>query len=246
MAIPATNYIFDQFNGLITTANQGTWADKSGATWDSWTAWADDPVTPMTWESDVLDLGQIAYFNLKWNIVCAGTPTFTVYVSQTGLFAGEETSTTVNVDDEDIEAFYGRYVVVFVSLAFDPTQGFPTITEFDQTASGESLQTLQYDVASNTLSGDASARTIVMPRTVSKVLALQLTSHTGNYVDESYVADSYVDEQAPGFPAIVSKTRTGPTVTFVSTSGTNVDAVFDLSMTVLPEQYMDGQNLTAR
>ena len=246
MAIPATNFIFDQINGLITTANQGTWADKSGATWDSWTQWADDPVTPMTWESDVLDLGEIAYFNLSWKITCAGIPTFTVYVSSTGAFAGEETATTINVDDENIEAFYGRYVVVFVSLASDPGQGFPTITAFDQTASGESLQTLQYDVASNSLSGDASARTIVMPRTVSKVLALQLTSHTGNYVDESYVADSYVDEQAPGFPAIVSKTRTGPQITFVSTSGTNVDAVFDLIMTVLPEQYMDGQNLTAR
>lgn len=246
MAIPATNFIFDQINGLITTANQGTWADKSGATWDSWTAWADNPVTPMTWESDVLDLGQIAYFNLNWKITCAGIPTFTVYVSSTGAFAGEETATTINVDDENIEAFYGRYVVVFVSLASDPGQGFPTITAFDQTASGESLQTLQYDVASNSLSGDASARTIVMPRTVSKVLALQLTSHTGNYVDESYVADSYVDEQAPGFPAIVSKTRTGPQITFVSTSGTNVDAVFDLIMTVLPEQYMDGQNLTSR
>lgn len=246
MAIPATNFIFDQINGLITTANQGTWADKSGATWDSWTQWADNPVTPMTWESDVLDLGQIAYFNLNWKITCAGIPTFTVYVSSTGAFAGEETATTINVDDENIEAFYGRYVVVFVSLASDPGQGFPTITAFDQTASGESLQTLQYDVASNSLSGDASARTIVMPRTVSKVLALQLTSHTGNYVNESYVADSYVDEQAPGFPAIVSKTRTGPQITFVSTSGTNVDAVFDLIMTVLPEQYMDGQNLTSR
>ena len=246
MAIPATNYIFDQFNSLITTANQGTWADKSGATWDSWTAWADDPVTPMTWESDVLDLGSIAYFNLKWNITCAGTPTFTVYVSETGLFAGEETSTTINVDDEDIEAFYGRYVVVFVSLAFDPTQGFPTITEFDQTASGESLQTVQYDVASSGLSGTSDARAIVMPRTVSKVLALQITPHAGSYVADNYVADSYISDAAPGFPAIVSKTRTGPQVTFVSTAGTKVDAVFDLIMTVLPEQYMDGQNLTAR
>ena len=197
MAIPATNYIFDQLNSLITTANQGTWADKSGATWDSWTAWADNPVTPMTWESDVLDLGQIAYFNLNWKITCAGTPTFTVYVSSTGAFAGEETSTTINVDDTNIEAFYGRYVVAFVSLAYDPTQGFPTITTFDQTASGESLQTLQYDVASNGLTGDASARAIVMPRTVSKVLALQITAHAGSYVEDSYVADSYIDDTAP-------------------------------------------------
>lgn len=246
MAIPSVNYIFDEQNSLITTANQGTWADKSGESWDSWTAWADDPVTPMTWVSQPLDLGQIAYFNLKWNIVCAGTPTFTVYVSETGAFAGEETATTINVDDTNIEAFYGRYVLAFVSLAYDPTQGFPSITEFDQTASGESLQTVQYDVASGGLAGTADARTIVMPRTVSKVLALQLTPHAGSYVADNYVADSYISDAAPGFPAIVSKTRTGPQVTFVSTAGTKVDAVFDLIMTVLPEQYMDGQNLTAR
>ena len=85
-----------------------------------------------------------------------------------------------------------------------------------------------------------------MPRTVSKVLALQLTPHAGSYVADNYVADSYISDAAPGFPAIVSKTRTGPQVTFVSTAGTKVDAVFDLIMTVLPEQYMDGQNLTAR
>lgn len=246
MAIPSVNYIFDDANSIITTANQGTWADKSGLTWDSWTAWADDPVTPLTWVSQPVDLGQIAYFNLKWNITCVGIPTFTVYTSTTGVFGGEETATTINVDDANIEAFYGRYVLVFVSLEFDPSQGFPTITTFDQTADGESLQTVQYDVASNTLSGDASARTIVMPRTVSKVLALQLTSHAGSYVDDSYVVDSYIDDTAPGFPAIVSKTRTGPQVTFISTAGTKVDAVFDLIMTVLPEQYMDGQNLTAR
>ena len=246
MAIPSTNYIFDEPNSLITTANQGTWADKSGATWADWTQWADNPVTPMTWDSQVLDVGEIAYFNLSWTYAGQGVPTFTVYVSSTGLFAGEETSTTINVDDTDIAAFYGRYVVVFVSLAFDPAQGFPQITEFEQTASANPMQLLQYDIASNTLTGDVGARTVTMPRTVSKVLTMQITPHTGNYVDESYVADSYIDESATGFPAIVSKTRTGPQVAFVSTAGTKVDAVFDLTMTVLPEQYMDGQNLTAR
>jgi len=246
MAIPSTNYIFDEANSLITTENQGTWADKSGVGWDDWKSWADNPVTPLTWVSQPIDLGEVAYFNLSWTILCQGTPTFTVYTSQTGAFAGEETATTVNVNDTDIEAFYGRYVLVFVSLAFVPAEGFPQISQFDFTSSGKPLELNQFDVDSSTLSGSADARTIVMPRTVSRVLSMQLTPHTGDYVADSYVADDYVIESAPGFPAIVSKTRSGPSVTFINTSGTKVDAVFDVKMNVLPEQFMDERNLTFR
>jgi len=246
MAIPSTNYIFDEANSQITTANQGTWADKSGLTWADWTVWADNPVTPLTWNSEVLDLGVLAYFNLSWTITCAGTPTFTVYTSTTGAFAGEESSATVNVDDTDVEAFYGRYVSVFVSLVYDPAQGYPTITEFTNTASGKNLPLIQYDVTSSTLAGDTGGRTIVMPRVVSKVLTLQVTAHASSYVEDGYYVDGYVSDTAPGFPYIVSKTRTGPQIAFVNTAGTKVDAVFDVTMNVLPEQYMDDRNLTVR
>jgi len=246
MAIPATNYVFDEVQQVITTTNQSTWADLSGTTWADYNTWINDPVTPMTFVSQVTDLGETAYFNLSWSITCIGIPTFTVYTSTTGAFAGEESSTTVNVDDVDVEAFYGRYVAVFVSIAYEPSEGIPTINTFDFTASAKNLQLLQYDVNSTTLTGDASARAIAMPRTVSKVLSMQVTPHASSYVDDSYVADSYIDDTAPGFPAIVSKTRTGPQITFVSTAGTKVDAVFDITMNVLPEQFMDGRNLTIR
>lgn len=246
MAIPSTNYIFDEANSLITTANQGTWADKSGVTWDEWKNWADNPVTPMTWVSQPIDLGEVAYFNLSWKILCQGTPTFTVYTSQTGAFAGEETATTVNVNDTNIEAFYGRYVLVFVSLAFVPAEGFPQITQFEFESSGKPLELNQFDVASGGLAGSASARTIVMPRTVSRILSIHLTAHVSEYVESGYVVDSYIDSTAPGFPAIVNKTRSGPAVTFINTSGSKVDAVFDVKMNVLPEQYMDERNLTFR
>jgi hypothetical protein len=175
-----------------------------------------------------------------------GIPTFTVYTSNTGAFAGEETSTTVNVNDTNVEAFYGRYVAIFVSVVYVPSEGIPQISTFDFTSSSNRLETIQYDVNSTTLSGDASARTIVMPRIVSKVLSIQLTPHAGSYVEDSYVADSYIDDTAPGFPAIVTKTRTGPQVTFVSPAGTKVDAVFDVTMNVLPEQYMNERNMAVR
>lgn len=246
MAIPSTNYIFDETNSLITTENQGTWADKSGVAWDDWTSWADDPVTPLTWVSQPIDLGEAKYFNINWTITCAGVPTYTVFTSSTGAFAGEETSATVNVNDTNVEAFFGRFVLIFVSLAHSPAEGFPTITAFDFETTGKPLELNQFDLNSSTLTGSSSARAIVMPRTVSKVLSIQLTAHTSEYVEESYVASSYIDNTAPGFPAIVSKTRTGPTVTFISTTGAKVDAVFDVKMNVLPEQFMNERNLTFR
>jgi len=244
MAIPATNYVFDEVQQVITTTNQSTWADLT--TWADYTTWINDPVTPMTFVSQVTDLGEALHFNLKWSITCVGTPTFTVYTSTTGAYAGEETSTTINVDDTDVPAFYGRYVQVFVSVAFVASEGIPEISVFDFTSQNTRLEIVQNDINSTTLTGDSSARAIAMPRTVSKVLSMQVTPHASSYVDDSYVADSYIDDTAPGFPAIVSKTRTGPQITFVSTAGTKVDAVFDITMNVLPEQFMDGRNLTIR
>ena len=246
MAIPATNSVFDQVQQVITTTNQSTWADLSSTSWADYTNWINDPVTPMTFVSQVTDLGSAIYFNLNWTITCVGIPTFTVYTSNTGAFAGEETSTTVNVNDTNVEAFYGRYVAIFVSVVYVPSEGIPQISTFDFTSSSNRLETIQYDVNSTTLSGDASARTIVMPRIVSKVLSIQLTPHAGSYVEDSYVADSYIDDRVPGFPGIVTKTRTGPQVTFVSPAGTKVDAVFDVTMNVLPEQYMNERNMAVR
>jgi hypothetical protein len=85
-----------------------------------------------------------------------------------------------------------------------------------------------------------------MPRTVSRVLGMNITAHTSSYVEDSYVASDYIQDAAPGFPSIVSKTRSAPEITFVSTSGSRVDAVFDITLTVLPEQYMDNNNMVLR
>jgi len=255
MAIPSFNGVFDTSLQKIQTTNGSTWADlgpgdSAGAntiqSWADWTNWTPAPVSPLTWVTETIDLGETAYFNLTWNITCVGTPTFTVYTSTTGAFAGEETSTTVNRDDTDIEAFYGQYVALYISVAQDAGGPPPEISAFDWVASGNRFDIIQFDINSADLLGSSNARQIAMPRTVSKVLQMNLTAHTSSYVEDSYVASDYIQDASPGFPSIVSKTRTAPEVTFVSTSGTRVDAIFDITMNVLPEQFMDGDNLTVR
>lgn len=255
MAIPSTNGVFDEILQKVVTTNTSTWDDLGAGdsagqntiqTWDQWTSWTPAPTTPLTWASDVIDFGATTYFNLTWTFSCIGTPTFTVYTSTTGAFAGEETSTTVNVGDSDVEAFYGRYVLVYFSVAEDPAAGVPEITDFTWTATSKPFNIQQYDIVSSDLAGSSSARQIAMPRTVSKVLGMSITAHTSQYVLDDYVAADYIQDAAPGFPAIVSKTRSAPEITFVDTNGTRTDAVFDITLTVLPEQYMSNNNMAIR
>ena len=85
-----------------------------------------------------------------------------------------------------------------------------------------------------------------MPRAVSKVLSMLATAQSDNYVADDYVASSYIEAGVPGFPTLISKTRTGPEITFVNSAGTRVDATFDITLTVLPEQFMNGNNLSVR
>lgn len=255
MAIPSTNGVFDEVLQKVVTTNTSTWddlgpGDSAGQnliqSWADWTSWTPAPTTPLTWASDVIDLGATTYFNLTWTFACVGTPTFTVYTSTTGAFAGEETATTVNLGDTDVAAFYGRYVLVFFSVAEDPAAGVPEITDFTWTATSKPFPIQQYDINSADLNGSSSARQIAMPRTVSRVLGMNITAHTSSYVEDSYVASDYIQDASPGFPSIVSKTRSAPEITFVSTSGSRVDAVFDITLTVLPEQYMDNNNMVLR
>lgn len=255
MAIPSFNGVLDTATETIITTNATTWEDLGAGdsagqntiqTWEDWTSWTPEPVTPLTWATLPIDFGSKQFFNITWNIVCEGVPTFTVYTSLTGAFAGEETATTVSVGDTDIEAFYGQYVILFISVAQQDGGGPPSILSFNWETNARALNITQYDVDSSTLNGATNAREIVMPRTVSKVLSINLTAQATEYVADSYVAIDYVDDTAPVFPNIVSKTRTAPQITFITTSGTKSDAIFDLAMTALPEQFMDGNNLSIR
>lgn len=257
MATPTSNGILNQEAGLVTSPNTGTWEDLGSgsnsagastfANWDEWTSWNFIPNATLTWVSETVDLGDNYDFNITWEWEGSGTPTFQVYCSQTGAYAGEETIKTIIPGQEDIEAFYGRFVFVFMSVAQDGPTGAPQITKFEWKATNAlQYEQKQFDVVSSNLTGSASARAISMPRAVSKVLSMLATAQSDNYVADDYVASSYIEAGVPGFPTLISKTRTGPEITFVNSAGTRVDATFDITLTVLPEQFMNGNNLSVR
>jgi len=255
MALPDSNGIFDQANSKIIASSSLTWdqlgaADSAGATvystWDDWNSWVGTPTTPLTWLTDVVDLQETGSFNLTWEIECSGTPTFTIYTSNTGSFSGEETTTTINVGDTNIAAFTGRYCAIFISVAEEAASGIPEITTFEFEASGNRFDIQQFDINSVNLTGSASARQINMPRDVSKVLAMNITAQASNYMDADYVADNYIEDSPVTLPVIISKTRSAPEISFSNLSGTRTDAIFDIRLTCLPEQFMDGNNMAVR
>lgn len=260
MALPTTNGIFDFENSKIVAPSSLTWdelgaADSAGATrfasWDEWTNWTGVAETPLTWFTDIADLSSTGAFNLTWSFEGVGTPTFTVYTSNTGEFAGEETTKTINVGDTDIDAFEGRYVGVLISVA-ETSEGIPEITRFEFEASGQRLDLQQFNVNTTDLSGSIGSHVIDPGRVCSKILGVQITAQSDNYVATGYVDnisnddENYVTSAPPIVASVITKDRSGPQVSFTNLDGTGTNAVFDVTLTVLPEQYMDGNNMAIR
>ena len=260
MALPNTNGILDTVNSKIVAPSSLTWdelgaADSAGLTrfssWDEWNNWTGVAETPLTWFTDIVDLTDTGAFNLTWTISCVGTPTFTVYTSNTGTFTGEETTKTINVGDTDIDAFEGRFVGILISVA-ETSEGIPEILSFDFTASGQRLDLQQFDVNTTDLSGGIGSHVIDPGRLCSKILGVQMTAQSDNYVATGYVdnisldEENYVTSAPPIVASVITKDRSGPQVSFTNLDGTGTNAVFDVTLTVLPEQYMDGNNMAIR
>lgn len=255
MAIPSQNGIFDTLNSKIVADSTGTW-DELGAgdsagqnaiqTWDEWRAWNFTPSTTLTWASESIDFGSSSWITANITIDCSGTPSYTIYASETGAFAGEETSVTADLGDENIAAVYGRYVILYITITYVPSEGVPEIRSFEWSASGARTSAFQYDLNSADLGGTASSRQLVPPRNFSKILTMRITPISSDYVVDDYVAQGYfVDPVAP-YPYIVDKDRTTPRIAFADGDGDAADTQFDIEYVGLPEMYMDGRDLRTR
>jgi len=243
MALPSFNGTLDELNSVITAPNTGTWADIGSGTdfetWDDWKNWSTTPGT-LTWLTDILDLGESAYFNLELTVEAVGTVSYSVYTSPTGAFAGEETITAISSTDTNISAFYGRFVAVLITVT--PAGGStPQITAVSTKASSERFSILKYDLDTTTLTGTTSGGfEIPVGRSISKVLSMRITpQQPGPYFEADYVADDYVQTNNPAYPAIASKSNTAPKVVFTTDGGAYTNSIFDIELQVLPEMYVN-------
>ena len=241
MALPTTNGIYNPFTNVIEAPSTSAWSENTS--WENWTSWTGTPAAQLTWLTDTLDLGSSVYFNLTISTQAVGTISeYVVYVSTTGQFNGEETATTITPGDNNIEGFYGQYVVVKITVDYVPASGDPQITSINTNATSERLEIVLTDINSADLSGSLTAKELVLGRNVSKVVSMFIQPHQpGGYFAEDYVDTDYIETAPPVFGNISDKDRTSPKISFATYEGIYTNSVFDIKVAVLPEQYCDNE-----
>jgi len=255
---------FDTTLGYIIPENQGTWADLSGDTWANWTLWLNSPAEPMVHHLPPIDLGSNVYFNLTSTASVVGNLTYNIHTSQTGDFAGEETTTTIfsgNVGETqgNLDAFYGRYVLLQANVT--NTGALPSIQAMSYTAQTNPFTIRLNDLDITTLAASGNAYVVPLGRTVGAVTNMQTTAHYNgnvlitNTVSKNRVAPTvsmhYLSEGTGGVTSYYVETDYVDTDYFETTSigGTSsvmanaTVGVFDAVVTCLPQQGRLDNNL---
>lgn len=234
--------ILDSDLGIVVPIDTSSWDTFASLTWDDWNQWLFAPADPLVWIADVIDLQQSQDFVLNIVTTATGIVSYRVYVSTTGVFAGEETDTVIAPNATNIAAFTGRYVLVAISVA--STTGLHTLENVEIRAFDATLDIKLNAVNTSTLPGTVNARQLVLPRTPSKVIHMQITPQQV----QSFNIDAYVTQLPTSThltPRIVS--RTVPVaIALQGRDGIDRDGVCDILLSVLPEQFMDGADLRTR
>ena len=239
MTMPNSTGYLDPDSGQVLPPDTGAWT--TAATWDAFTSWAMLPGT-LVWAIEPVDLGEIKTFNLKIQADAVGLVSYAIYTSNTGAFAGEETITTINQGATGISAFTARYVWIEVTVT--RTAGVNVLNSVDFAISERPNKFSLNNIDTSTLAGTASARTLVLPKTVSAVTNIQITPKTvPNYQLDVYVTD--YPTCATVIPRVLSKTAPYQ-IALIGLDNIARDAVVDLLVEYLPEGYMSGNNLLVR
>lgn len=233
------NGTIDIVNDIIVPNNTSTWDDLT--TWDSWSSWTGTPADPLVWITEPLDLGLSGNFNLNIETLANGTVSYSVFTSNTGQFQGEETQYDIDSGDTGISSFNGQYVVVVVKVQSEGALN--TIEGITIRANNRTIQLKLNDIDTSTLGGDNTARVLTTDRSVSSIINMQITPKTVSAYDlDLYVSSTRTSTTV--VPRIIDKDAL--TFSLVGLDNQPRDAVVDIVLEGLPEQYMDGNSLRSR
>lgn len=223
--------------GFILPQGTGTWAtlDQNEATWSTWNNYIIDSDT-IVWTSDLIDFGSVDYFTIAVTTDFVGTVnSYTIHVSQTGVFTGEETETIIEEGDTDISAFYGRYV--YVTINADSSQ----LRDMEINVSRETFDIKLKGINTSSLPGTINSRTVSFQEIPSQIVSMEIIPYTNtSFKLDLYVTD-YIDSTAL-IPVILSKTSTGPTFKLVGLDNVPRNGTIDVVAQALPgQQMLNGQ-----
>lgn len=236
-------------NSTIVINPGGDWDDLP-ATWEEWLNYNIGGGDTLYWITQPIIMERSEYFNIETDIDATGIVEYTVWTSNTGAFDGEETQTVIVENQENIQGFNGRYVVLGIKVTEVAANGPVQINRFTWKTTGRTLSYYFNSYNSSDLSGSVGARTVYMPKSVSWITNAQITAQLSGdgYVVADYVADDYFESgtTAPVIANIVNKYADRVEFGFYTLDGNPTDAVFDAVFQTLPEQYANGANLSAR
>ena len=155
-------------NTTVVIDSTATW-QVVPSTWETWLNYSqgNDPI--LYWLTEPITFDVADYFNITSNIEAVGSVEYTVWVSTTGAFEGEESETVINENDTGVTGFFGKYVIIGLKITEDPTAGAVELRVFNWKASTRTLSLQFNNYLSSGLPGSVSSRLVYLPRVVSQV-----------------------------------------------------------------------------
>lgn len=227
--------LLDINTGAIKPQSRGSWSQLAGKKWSSWQNFQLDTET-ILWTSERIDRGVVEYFNLNIESDFDGSCEYLIYVSETGVFAGEETEYLIQDGNYNVSAFYGRYVYVTARVVGREFRSMVITTS--NTKSTFYLS----NIDTSTLGGTVSARTLSPNLPISAIIDMQIQPKTAT----SYNVNLYVSDTATStalIPMVISKTMPTPSFVMRGIDNDPRDGVVDIVITALPRQVMTAGNL---
>jgi len=233
--LPFEQGILDPISGTIKAIGRGRWGSLSGSSWTRFTSYV-NTFEKIKWSSTRIDTGEIDYFNLAISAEFEGSLFYRVYVSDTGDFTGEESEYLIEDGNNNVSAFYGRYV--YVTAECTGTQLYKMLITTDKEAVEYSLK----NVNTSTLSGTVSERILTLANPVSIITEMAIHPRAAT----TYAVNLYVSNTATSqvlIPVVKSKAGTTPSFVLYGIDNDPRDGIVDITIKALPRQVMAGGNL---
>lgn len=246
--------------GLYQPKSTQTWDNLTG-NWDAYVGWSFTPDLPLTYTTNIIDVGQSQYVNYDCEVSATYPVNITVQYGDTIDSSGGsiDSPSTINVTpNQSLTGAKGRYWQFTISVDYADSAGtdIPTIGSIT-TNLKSGVETVNVSgVDSSTLSGSVGERQLSAISKIGAVTGAVVTPHTatstGTYVAANYVASDdsaaelYVEEVESELrvPHIALDKTTDPITLIIrdlNTYGkTKIDCTFDAVLTGLPTIQSDG------
>lgn len=238
MAASYTNGYTDTITNITVAGSNTTWADLGSspyATWANWKIW--NPSPKQLTATETIDMGTVALRQPSANWISANyAQSVVIKISDTGAFAGEET--TVTMAGTTTQSYVqGRYYKITAIWATDSLGTVPWVGEFTFNAIINTFKEILKDVSTSTLSGTAASRTVAIQGMAAYDVKITVKKNV-TWVDRAYaLPDDYSITTIPPVASYVTKNPL--TICLVDHFGVPVDGTVDLEIEEFKPIFQD-------